>query len=318
MRGALSLRPTYYEALRRLTLQLAGVRMGSDHAFLVETRLANLARSEGFQSLDAMVEELFAVGQARLAIQVVSSLVERDSHFNRDPASLDRLFDIALRDLAEKRGGGRIDLLCHGCGSGQDVYSVAMRARCADGAEILGQTQLDITGVDYPSQALERARAGRYTHFEVQRGLSIRDLIAHFAPDPAPGSTDWIVADHLRQGVTFRDAHLMADTSEIGAFHVVLFRGALPHYSRTARNRIVRSLTRILKPYGYLILGSDETLGELHMGLDAVDGQPGLYRRRAPKVESVGKVPTGRTTFDGAKEKPRRPDVVQAPNSACR
>ena len=65
MRDALSLKPTYYEALRRLALQLASVRMGSDHAFLVETRLSSLARSEGFESLDAMVEKLFAVDQAR-------------------------------------------------------------------------------------------------------------------------------------------------------------------------------------------------------------------------------------------------------------
>ena len=64
MRDALSLKPTYYEALRRLALQLAGVRMGSDHAFMVETRLSSLARSGGFESFDAMVEKLFAVGQA--------------------------------------------------------------------------------------------------------------------------------------------------------------------------------------------------------------------------------------------------------------
>ena len=48
MRSALSLSPSYYEALKRLTLELAGVNLGSDHAFLVETRLSTLARNEGY------------------------------------------------------------------------------------------------------------------------------------------------------------------------------------------------------------------------------------------------------------------------------
>lgn len=306
MRGALTLKPTYYEALRRLTLQLAGVRMGSDHAFLVETRLSSLARTEGFDSLDSMVEELFAVGQARLAIQVVSALVERDTHFNRDPASFDALFDVALRDLAEKRGGGRIDLLSYGCGSGQDVYSVAMRARAPDGRDALGATTLHITGVDYPSQALERARVGRYTHFEVQRGLSARDMVSHFTPDPAPGSTDWVASDHLRENISFQDMHLMSGSEQMDPYHVVMFRGSLDHYSKSARIRVIRSLTKVLRPYGYLILGSNETLNDMSYGLEPISGAPGLYRKPELEIEPIvpdGKQPNGRTSFDGARSR---------------
>lgn len=304
MSSVLSLKPTYYEALRQLTLQLAGVRMGSDHAFLVETRLSSLARKEGFDSLDSMVEELFAVGQSRLAVQVVSALVERDTHFNRDIASLDTLFDVALPDLVAKRGGGRLDLLSYGCGSGQDLYSVAMRARQPNGQTMLGHVSLNMTGVDYPSQALERARSGRYTHYEIQRGLSARDMIANFTPDPAPGSTDWIAAAHLRENITFEDMHLMGGTTEPARYHVVMFRGSLAHYSKSARVRVIRTLTKLLVPYGYLVLGSDEGLADMHGGLDAVPGHANLYcRQPAPvePIEPVGKQPNGRTTFEGAK-----------------
>lgn len=303
MRGALSLRPTYYEALRRLTLQLAGVQMGSDHAFLVETRLSSLARKEGFDNLDSMVQELFSVGKSRLAIQVVSALVERDTHFNRDLLSFDTLFNIALPDLVQKRGGGRIDLLSYGCGSGQDIYSIAIRARYAAVQAMTGSVELHMTGVDYPSQALERARAGRYTHFEVQRGLSARDLVANFTPDLAPGSTDWLTAAHLQENVTFQDMHLMAGSDTMGEFHVVMFRGAIAHYSRSARIRVIRSLTKTLRPYGYLILGSGEDLQDKYSELEPVAGAPGLYRRLKiePVFEPAGKQPNGRTTFDGSK-----------------
>jgi chemotaxis protein methyltransferase CheR len=303
VRGTLSLRPTYYEALRRLTLQLAGVQMGSDHAFLVETRLSSLARQEGFDNLDSMVQELFSVGKSRLAIQVVSALVERDTHFNRDPASFDTLFNIVLPNLIEKRGGGRIDLLSYGCGSGQDIYSIAIRARHTAVQAMMGSVALHMTGVDYPSQAQERARAGRYTHFEVQRGLSARDLVANFTPDLAPNSTDWLAAAHLRENVTFQDMHLMAGSETMGEYHVVMFRGAIAHYSRPAHIRVIRSLTKTLRPYGYLILESGENLQDNYSELQPVAGAPGLYRRLKMETvsEPIGKQPNGKTTFESAK-----------------
>ena len=34
--GALSLAPSYYDALRRLTLELAGINLGANHTFLVK------------------------------------------------------------------------------------------------------------------------------------------------------------------------------------------------------------------------------------------------------------------------------------------
>jgi len=47
MSAVLSLKPSYYEALKRLTLELAGVNLGQNHEFLIETRLSALARQEG-------------------------------------------------------------------------------------------------------------------------------------------------------------------------------------------------------------------------------------------------------------------------------
>ena len=180
MRGALTLKASYYEALKRLTLELAGVNLGANHAFLVETRLARLAREEGYASLEAMIDELFNTGKTRLAVQIVSALTERDTHFFKDQQAFDRLRDHVLPDLYHKRGGGRLRLLSFGCASGQEAYGMAMTV-AKMGNELDG-AKIDILGVDYPSQALERARTGRYTHFEVQRGLPITDFVEFFEP----------------------------------------------------------------------------------------------------------------------------------------
>ena len=301
MRGALSLNPTYYEALKRLTLELAGVNLGSDHAFLIETRLATLARQEGYESLDDMVEELFNTGQSRLAVQVVSSLLERDTHFYTDRSSLEKLEDVIIPVFYSSRKGGTIRIVSFGCSSGQEPYCIAMALDKAK--DKFPDVKFEIIGVDYPSSALDRAKAGRYTHFDVQRGLPIRDLVTYFDRQ----AEDWVVKDHIRKAVKFEETHLLSNLDALGEFDIVVFRNALPHYSSPAQVRVLRGLSTLVKPLGYLLLGSDETLNHINYGFDTLARQPNIFRKREEKVEVIIdpniKVPTDRKTFEKAKRR---------------
>lgn len=279
MRGALTLKASYYEALKRLTLELAGVNLGANHAFLVETRLARLAREEGYASLEAMIDELFNTGKTRLAVQIVSALTERDTHFFKDQQAFDRLREHVLPDLYHKRGGGRLRLLSFGCASGQEAYGMAMTV--AKMRDQLDGVKIDILGVDYPSQALERARTGRYTHFEVQRGLPVTDFVEFFEPD----GENWIVKDEIQNMVKFQDVHLLSKLEKLDEFHAVMFCGSLPHYSAPARIRVLRGLSGLVKAHGYLILGTGENLAQMNFGFDRVLEEPGLYRKREVILE---------------------------------
>ena len=301
MRGALSLNPNYYEALKRLTLELAGVNLGADHAFLIETRLATLSRKEGFKSLDDMVEELFNTGQSRLAVKVVSSLLERDTHFYTDRQSFDKLEDVIIPALYNARKGGEIRILSFGCSSGQEPYCIAMALDKAK--DKFPDVTFEIVGVDYPSLALDRAIAGRYTHFDVQRGLPIRDLITYFDRQ----SEDWVVKEDIRKSVRFQETHLLSNLDALDPFDIVMFRNALPHYSSPAQVRVLRGLSTLVKPLGYLLLGTGETLNHINFGFDALAQQPNIFRKREEKVEVIEdpdiKKPTDRKTFEKSKRR---------------
>lgn len=314
MSAVLSLNPNYYEALKRLTLELAGVNLGADHAFLIETRLSGLARSEGFDTLSNMVEELFKSGQSRLAVQVVSSLLERDTHFYTDLPSFNNLADVVLPLLHPIHKGGTIKILSFGCSSGQEPYCVAMALDKAK--EDYPDIKFEITGIDYPSAALDRARIGLYTHFDVQRGLPIRDLVKFFDRE----KEDWVIKDHIRDAVTFKETHLLSNLDDLGDFHVVLFRNALPHYSSPAQVRVLRGLATLVKPLGYLLLGSDETLNHINYGFDPLARQNGIFRKRAEKVEEpiedpTIKKPNGRKTFERTKRKLKTMSELNQPKT---
>lgn len=300
MSAVLSLTPSYYEALKQLTLELAGVKLGTDHAFLIETRLSSLARNEGFDTLKEMIEELFKTGQSRLAVQVVSSLLERDTHFNTDSASFNKLYDIIIPQLQPIHKNGTIRILSFGCSSGQEPYCIAMALDKAK--EEYPNLNFEIVGVDYPSSALDRAKAGRYSHFDVQRGLPIRDLITYFDKQ----NEDWTIKPEIRNKVRFEETHLLSNLDQLGDFHVVLFRNSLPHYSSPAQVRVLRGLSNLVKPLGYLLLGSDETLNHINFGFDLLARHDGIFRKRPEKIEPEPidpsiKVPNGRKTFERSK-----------------
>jgi len=279
MSGTLSLKPSYYEALKRLTIELVGVKLGADHEFLVETRLSTLARTEGFESLPQMIEELFSRGQTRLAIHVVTALLERATSFFEGRKGFETMGDVLLPNLHRLYHGGTVRILSYGCSSGQEVYSAAILADKL--ADILPNMNVEFTGVDYPSQALERAKAGRFTHFEVQRGLPIRHLIKYFDRD----GEDWVVKDSLRSKITFIDHNLLTDISDLGTYQIVLFRGHLNQITAPAKARILRSLCTLVSTNGYLMLGCNETPGDTNFWFDPVSIAPGCFKKREKKAE---------------------------------
>jgi len=156
MSSALSLKPSYYEALKRLTLELAGINLKKNHEFLIETRLSSLARQEGYDSLTAMIEELFTTGQTRLAVHVVSALLERDTQFNNESESLNDIIGFVLPALHRLFKGTTLRILSYGCSSGQEPFSIAMAIE--KNMDLFPGLKYEIVGVDYPSVAID-ARA---------------------------------------------------------------------------------------------------------------------------------------------------------------
>lgn len=273
-KSVLSLQPSYYEALKRLTLELAGVQLGHDHAFLIETRLSALAREQGFESLQALVEDVFGHGQPRLAVQVVSALLERDTHFFSDKESFNTLGATVLPNLTELYKGDKVRILSFGCSSGQELVSAMITAERFKQEH--QNIELEYVGVDYPSNALSRAISGEYTHFEVQRGLPVQNMLTHFERV----NESWKLTRESHEKLTYESMHLLQKIDGLGHFHVVMFLNRLTHYSAPAQIHILRELASIVCPLGYLMLGHKTKDLQLNYGFDAVKEHKGFYRRR--------------------------------------
>ena len=250
----------------------AGLMLGPERAFFVESRLSTLARREGEASVEALVARLKAAPEEPLARAAVEALATPETSFFRDRTPFDHLRDEVLPELAAKRPEGKVRVWSAGCSTGQEPYSLAMMA--AEHSVRFPKLQLEILATDLSARALEKAQAGLYTQFEVQRGLPIRLLIRYF--DKV--GDNWQANSRLRQTVRWGRLNLMNDFAKLGQFDIIMCRNVLSYFDTAPRHQVLKRLAGSLADDGCLVLGSGEAAA-LPEAFEPARGGAGLHRR---------------------------------------
>jgi len=265
--------PEDIQLLVALCKARAGLRVDPAKTYLMESRLAPLARREGYNSIEDLIAGLKVRREEALIWAVVEAMTLNETAFFRDRAPFDQLRDDILPTLSRLRGAEPIRLWSAGCSTGQEAYSLAMIAEEAKGLET--GARIEIYGSDIAERCLEKAQSGVYTSFEVQRGLPIRLLIQHF--DKV--EENWRLSPRIRQRVRWRRLNLAADLSAVGRFDVIFCRNVLNGMDEGIRRRVLEGIAAALPEDGFLILGANETAEGVTDAFRPVSGRPGVFGR---------------------------------------
>lgn len=251
----------------------AGLKVDPDKAYLMESRLSPVARREGFGAIEDLIRTVRELREERLIWAVVEAMAYSETSFFRDRAPFDLFRDEVLPTLARLRHDQPLRVWSAACGSGQEIYSLAM---IAEGERaVMPGVKVEFFASDLSERALEKAQTGLYTQFEIQRGLPIRKLVDHFEP-----SDDmWQLSPRIRQMIRWRRVNLVADLSSLGLYDVIFCRHVLSGLVDRMRVRVLESLSAALNADGFLVLGPDDSPAGLTDALRPAPGRPGLYGR---------------------------------------
>lgn len=236
-----------------LCLARAGLRVDAEKAYLIDSRLAPVARREGYGSLQEFIDALRADADERLSWAVVEAIALPETEFYRDRAVFEALAGEVLPALIRERAGEPVRVWSTACGTGQEIYSLAMLI--ADAPAFSGKVELFAS--DLSERSLEKAQAGLYSLFEVQRGLPARALVRHFEKQ----GESFALSPRVRQMVRWRRVNLMDDLARFGQFDLLLCRNVLTQLAPEAQGRVLGHLKRALAPGGRLALGLKEGAG---------------------------------------------------------
>ncbi len=182
--------------------------------------------------------------------RLVEDVIVAESWFFRDRQVFAFVADVAAT-LAALPGRPPVRILCAPCASGEEPYSVAMALLDAG----LRPEQFTIDAIDISRAALDRAARGRYSANAFRNADStFRDR--WFRMDGATA----VIDERVRSCVRFAWANLLGDRipDERGPYDVVFCRNLLIYLTPEARAGVERTLDRLLRPDGILVLGAAE------------------------------------------------------------
>jgi chemotaxis protein methyltransferase CheR len=240
--------------LRKLIYDNSAIVLEPDKRYLLEARLGPMLTRERLASFDELVARLNGSNAGPLRQRVLEAVTTHETSFFRDLHPFD-LFrkTVVPRLLNERSGSKRINIWCAASSTGQEPYSIAFIIKEC-GLQLGGWT-VDFTATDLSEEVLSRARSGLFSQLEVNRGLPVPMLIKHF--DKV--GLDWQVKPDLRKMINFRKINLVEAWPTMPEMDVVFMRNVLIYFDVATKKRVFDRLARIIRPGGYLFLGSVES-----------------------------------------------------------
>jgi chemotaxis protein methyltransferase CheR len=284
-----------FDFFAALVKQRAGYVIEPDKAYVVENRLARLAQRNRCGDMGQLVDLMRRAPDGDVARDVVDALIAKDTYFFRHAETFQSLRESVVPRAQIQRAGARsLRVWCAACATGQEAYSVAM-VLDQMAVELSGWS-CEVVGSDISKQLIERAAAGLYNRFEVQRGLPVRMLLKFF--DEAPDE-QWQVNERIRGMVSFGIANLLQPAPELGVFDIVLCRNVLGSFDAEGQAATLDRLAAAMNEGGMLMLGEGEQIAGLAERFLPFEGVAGVYVR-PPQAQRVATTPAAPTAEPGS------------------
>ena len=261
-----------FEFVAQLLRKRAGIVLTGDKMYLLESRLAPLARKEGLPSIDDLIHVVRSRREERLIAQLVDVMTTSETFFFRDKTPFEHLKEAIFPILANARRGQRIRVWCAGCSTGQEPYSIAMLLD--QNPALTGGVPVEIVATDISDRCLERAKQGLFTQFEVQRGLPIQMLMHYFTQQ----DDHWRISERLRQQVTFKKHNLIDPNFQLGKYDIVFCRNVLIYFDGATKSEVLERIATQMNPGGFLMLGASESVTGLSTAYESTQDRRGLFK----------------------------------------
>lgn len=172
----------------------------------------------------------------------------------RDPLFFREIRDRVFPELAKLHS---IKIWHAGCSTGEEVYSMAILLKEAG---LYHKSQIFAT--DFNEVVLAKAKQGIIPISELKKYT-----VNYQKAGGAASFTDWYTAKYdfaildskLRKNIMFADHNLVTDAvfSEVD---LVMCRNVLIYFDRPLQNRVFRLFSESLSPFGFLAIGSKESI----------------------------------------------------------
>ncbi|WP_413172274.1 chemotaxis protein CheB [Anabaena azotica] len=202
------------------------------------------------------------------------------TNFFRDPATFEALktkvFPIII--TKQRKADDPIRLWVAGCSTGEEAYSLAiclLEFLTNQGINI----PIQIFATDINEVAIEKARSGIYKLTQVAE-ISPERLQRFFVPV----DSGYQISKSVRELCIFARQNLISDPP-FSRLDLITCRNVLIYLGSTAQKKLLPIFHYSLKPTGFLMLGTSETVGEFTDLFTLIDRKCKIYGRKMASTQ---------------------------------
>jgi two-component system, chemotaxis family, CheB/CheR fusion protein len=244
------------EGLIRQVLIELKVRTGIDFSLYkkgtIRRRLARRLALNGCTRLD---EYLDLLKTSRDEGEILSrELLIQVTDFFRDPDVFEGLTKLVLPQLLSRQENSPIRIWVPGCATGEEVYSIAITMMESLGLPAVNQ-ELQLFGTDLSDSAIETARAGVFPE-TISRHVSEERLHRFFVRT----NGGYRIATSIRNMCVFARQNVV-DDPPFSRIDLISCRNLLIYLDAPLQKKVMGLFNYSLRPGGFLVLGSSESIG---------------------------------------------------------
>ncbi len=292
------MKPADFDVFKNLLYEKSGLVITIDKAYLLESRLGPVIKKWSIPDLSALSDKLRALPDRLLVAEIVDAMTTNETMFFRDQKPFDKFRDLVVPSVIKAKGAGcTIRVWSAACSSGQEPYTLGITIK--ENAAKWPGVKFEIIATDLSKEILDQAKAGKYSQFEVQRGMPIMMLVKYFNQT---GDT-WTVKDDIKNMVKYSNFNLLDPMEQFGTFDCIFCRNVLIYFDQPTKGKILEKLSKRLARHGTLFMGGAETVLGITNAFRPLEGERGVYVPADAPVPAT----TGAAAPSGASPAPTTP-----------
>lgn len=260
-----------------------GIVFHDVNLYQLKSRLEDIVKVENLASIEELAQKFMTLAgpSAVLKEKLLDHSTNNETLFFRDPTFFKAIENFILTEVLLD-DPKEIRIWSAAASTGQEALSVAMTLD--DLTQRIKIPPYRIMATDISRKALEKARKGFYSDFEVRRGLEDRKKESYFSRS----GDGWQVKPALHSRISYAYNNLIRSTV-LETFHIILCRNVLIYQSVENKKVVVNRLFKQLEPGGGLLLGVGETLlGVRDKVQTSMVGNVIFYRKHESDFAEVG------------------------------
>ncbi|OGV55582.1 MAG: hypothetical protein A2017_14590 [Lentisphaerae bacterium GWF2_44_16] len=263
--------------LGKFIKEKSGIVLDENKAYLFESRLSPLIDELQANNYIELLEKVKKDYTGRLATRLIDAVCTNETSFFRDKSPFLLLVQKTVPDFYERSPNGVLNFWSAASSTGQEIYSVIMQL--IDAGISPPKFKMRMLGTDISDTAIAKASRGKYTKFELARGMDGAKLHKFFLQT----GDDWVIREEIRAMVAFKRANLLdpVTLTLLGKFDIILCRNVAIYFSQEDKTKLFNCLASMLNPKGVLLIGSTESLMGITDRLAKKDFRGAVYYEKA-------------------------------------